>query len=259
MAIVRLYYVFTEYYLGDLGKAIARSRKLLAQADERRDLYTSVNLRTTGGALACMADDDPALARALAHAAIAQWPQTGMSVQHWQAMMTEAQLDLYIGDGAAGYERLARGWRQVKKSWLLHGAAVRVPGLYLRASLAIARASDEPATAAQHIAEARRYASLLEKESEPWAAVLVALARAAADNASGDREGAIAQLRGAIERAEATSTRIYLPVARHRLGRLLGGDDGRRMAEEASAALIAEGIRNPERWFAVQLPGRWGA
>jgi tetratricopeptide (TPR) repeat protein len=258
MAMVRLYAIYTESYLGNVGRAIARARKLLTQAEEHGDLFTLVNLRTTTMATACLADDDPAAARAMIHAAIAQWPKTGMLVQHWQVMMLEAHLALYLGDGAAGRENFTRNWHRVKKSWLLHGAAVRIPGLYLRAELAIASIGNDPALAAQRIAEARGYASLLEKESEPWAAVFVALARAAADNASGDREGAMAKLRVAIERAETTSTRLYLPAARHRLGLLIGGDEGRRMTEQAAAAATAEGVRNPERWFATHLPGHWG-
>jgi hypothetical protein len=209
-------------------------------------------------AAACLADDDPTSARTMVRAAIAQWPQTGFSVQHWHAMLYEANIDLYAGEGALGYERFAQGWGAVKKSLLLHGVGVRVPSLFLRAGLAIASIAGDPAVAAKRIAEARGYASELEKEADPWVAVLVALARATADNAAGDRQSAVAGLRVALECAAVTSTRVYLAPARHRLGLLLGGDEGRRLVQEAETELIAQGIRNPERWIRIHLPGSWG-
>jgi eukaryotic-like serine/threonine-protein kinase len=52
MTVMRLYLLFTDYYLGDLGASLKRSRKLLAQAEERGDLYTAVNLRSTSVAAA---------------------------------------------------------------------------------------------------------------------------------------------------------------------------------------------------------------
>ena len=259
MGIVRLYSLFTDYYLGDIGVSIARSRALLALADDRGDLYISVNLRSTAIAAGFLVDDDPEGARASVRTALAQWPQTAFSVQHWHAMLYDAYIDLYTGNGGDAYDRFDRDWGLVKKSLLLHGASVRVPALYLRAALAIASIARRPELASQRVAEARRYAALLEKETLTWAALLATLATAAADNAAGDRKGAIANLRLALERAEATQTRVYTAPARHRLGLLLGGDEGRRTAAGATAELTAQGIRNPERWAAIHLPGTWSA
>jgi hypothetical protein len=258
-SIMRLYLLYTDYYLGDLGGSLKRSRKLLAEAEERGDLYTSVNLRTTSVVATHMADDDVEAARSCVRSALAQWPQTGFFVQHWQGMLYDAYIDLYEGKGYAAYDRFARDWGLVKKSLLLHGAAVRIPAIYLRASLAIASIARDPTLKARRIAEARGYASLLEKETEPWTAVLVALAQAMANDASGDRSGAIAQLRAAEDHANKTGTLIYLAPLRYRLGQLLGDDEGRRLLAEAGAELSKQGVRNPARWVAMHLPGSWSA
>ncbi len=258
MSVMRLYLLFTDYYLGDLGASLKRSRKLLAQAEERGDLYTAVNLRSTSVAAAHLADDDVEAARTSVRSALAQWPQTGFSVQHWHEMLYDAYIDLYAGEGHAAYDRFTRDWPLVKKSLLLHGAAVRIPGLYLRAALTIASITKSPALGAERVAEARRYTALLEKETEPFAGVLVALAHATSNNASGDRQGAIAQLRAAEERARKTDTLIYVSPIRYRLGQVLGGDEGARLVAEAGAELGKQGIRNPARWVAMHVPGAWG-
>jgi hypothetical protein len=256
-SIMRIYLLYTDYYLGDLGGSLKRSRKLLAEAEERGDLYTSVNLLSTSIAAANLADDDAAAARSCVRSALAKWPQTGFFVQHWQVMLYDAYIDLYEGNGYAAYDRFARDWGLVKKSLLLHGAAVRIPALYLRAALAIASIARDPALKAQRIAEARGYVSLLEKETEAWTTVLVALARAMIDDASGDRQGAMTHLRNAEEHAKKTETLIYVPPIRYRLGQLLGDDEGGRLLAEAGAELAKQGVRNPERWVAMHLPGSW--
>ena len=50
---------------------------------------------------------------------------------------------------------------------------------------------------------------------------------------------------------------MHATVARHRLGTLLGGDEGHAMVDRANEAMAGEGIRCPERWMAIYLPGRW--
>jgi tetratricopeptide (TPR) repeat protein len=259
MGFIRVYAIFTDYYVGNLRRAFDRARQLLVQATDRGDLYTSVNLRTTVVPAAALADDDPEAARATLRAALESWTQTTFSVQHWHALLYEATTDLYDGRGDEGYVRIDREWRNLKRSLLMHGVAVRVPALFLRGTLAIASIAGHPDVAPQRIAEARRLASTLAKETDPWARVLVDLINAAADNASGDRSGAIARLRSALALADSTGTRVYSAPSRHRLGELLGGDEGRAAIDEATAELRAQGIRNPQRWVRIYLPGTWTA
>jgi hypothetical protein len=257
MGFIRIYAFFTDYYVGNLRRAFERARRLLVQATDRGDLYTSVNLRTTVIPAAALADDDPEAARGTIRAALAAWTQTTFSVQHWHALLYEATTDLYDGRGDEGYVRIDREWRKLKRSLLMYGVAVRIPALFLRGTLAIASIAGHPDVASQRVAEARRLASTLAKEVDEWAGVLVALINAAANNAAGDRSGALAELRSALERAEATGTRVYCAPARYRLGELLGGDDGRTAVQKATAELTAQGIRNPERWVRIYLPGTW--
>jgi hypothetical protein len=81
--------------------------------------------------------------------------------------------------------------------------------------------------------------------------------RGARFDASGDHAGAVTALREGIKRAEATDTIGYAVPARYRLGELLGGDEGQALIQEALEAMTAWGVKNPARWLAVYMPGRW--
>jgi hypothetical protein len=43
----------------------------------------------------------------------------------------------------------------------------------------------------------------------------------------------------------------------HRLGLLLGGEQGMALVRRAVASMRAQGIRDPDRWVGVFMPGDW--
>jgi hypothetical protein len=173
-------------------------------------------------------------------------------------MLYDAYIGLYAGEGHAAYDRFARDWPLVKKSLLLHGAAVRIPGLCLRAALTIASIAKSPVLAAERVAEARRYTAPAREGDAALRERVRGLAHAMSNNASGDRQGAIAQVRAAEERARKTDTLIYASPIRYRLAQVLGGEEGDRLVAEAGAELSKQGNRNPARWVAMHVPGAWG-
>jgi hypothetical protein len=78
------------------------------------------------------------------------------------------------------------------------------------------------------------------------------------ENEAGRRDAALVAVRDAVARAIATETLCYVEPLRHRLGELLGGDEGRALVQHAIGSLEAQGIRDPRRWVDVHLPGTWG-
>jgi hypothetical protein len=107
------------------------------------------------------------------------------------------------------------------------------------------------------VAEARRVAKRLEKENFVWVPAYVAMIRAGADNAAGDRDSALAQLREALRHAEAADLGPQAWAVRYQLGKLLGGDEGRGLVAEAERLMGDEGVRSPERTAARYVPGKW--
>jgi eukaryotic-like serine/threonine-protein kinase len=258
-ALGRLFLARTYYFMGDLQENIRRETALYAEAEDRGDLNMTVNMRTsTYIRNKWLAQDDPDRARRDVREALAEWSQKGFLVQHWQAMVYAPDIDLYVGDGATAYERFARDLPALKRSLLLHSGYVRAVTLCTRGRLAIASIESNPAIRSPRISEARRCARALRKELTPWSALLASMVDAVVENASGHREAAIAALRDALEGALRTDTLCYVEPLRHRLGELLGGDEGRALVQQAAEAIAAQGIRDPLRWVAINLPGTWG-
>jgi tetratricopeptide (TPR) repeat protein len=254
---VRLFSVYAHHFLGAFRESSKRLKRFCAEGDDRGDLYTTVNLRTSAAVWVALVADDPERGKREMADALAQWSQAGFSVQHWQATVWGAEIDLYCGDVDAARERMVQRKRALERSHLLRAGFVRSTTHYMRAKIAIAAIALHPDRKQARIAEARRLARTLAREYDPWNAALASLVESMAENASGNRAAAVAALRAAIARSEATETLLYAIPARYRLGEMVGGDEGRALMDAAIEALTAEGVKNPERWIACQLPGTW--
>ena len=255
----RLFAVFAAFHSGALRQEAQRARLLLRDVEERGDVYTAVSLRATVMVDIALAADDPGEARRHLGDAMAQWSQSAFNVQHWYAMFSEAGVELYVGDGARAYARIARDRAALKKSFLLHSRFIAAYTAHMRGCCAVASAEAEPALAPERLREARRIARTLEREGASWVRALGSLVRAAAANAAGERAEAIDALRVALRRTEAATMWTLARAARYQLGQLLGGDEGAVLVAEAEHAMKAEGVRAPARMAGFLLPGRWSA
>jgi tRNA A-37 threonylcarbamoyl transferase component Bud32 len=254
----RIFGTVTLAELGELREMGRQAARLCAAAQDRGDAFTLVNL----GAIElihCLVEDDPDGARQAGRASLAHWTKKGFHVEHWLHMVFVGDVDLYAGETAHAYDRFMRDMPKLEKSFLLQLTYVRAMTLYTRVRLAIASIETRPELRSARIAEARRMARRLEREHDAWIGVLAAMGQAMAANASGDRTGAIAALRAAVARADATHSHYYGVPARYRLGELLGGAEGGALVEQARATLSAQGVRNIACWAAIFLPGRWEA
>jgi hypothetical protein len=256
-SMVRLFDTYVHYFLGAFRECSRKMRRLLVDAADRRDLFTSVNVRTTAGIWLSLVGDDPRHARREMSDALSQWSQKGFSLQHWHDMIWGAEIELYAGDGARAYEHIAQRQSKLNASFLLHAGFIRAATHYVRGRAAIASIAQHAELRQARIAEARRLSRRLAREHDAWTGALALLLRAMAENAAGDRAAAVATLRDGIDRAEATDTIVYAQPARYRLGELLGGDEGALLIEQAALAMTTEGVRNPERWVACHMPGDW--
>jgi len=246
------------YFSGEIKELLRRHAQLVADADDRGDLYTKINLATTTTITTHLAEDDPECARRQAREAMAQWSQRAFFVQHWQAMTFTPDIDLYVGEGGRAYDGFVLLLPALRRSLLLNVQFVRGMSLYTQGRCAVASLGSHPELARVRIAEARRVTRRLKRERIAWTATLGAIVEAAAENAAGNEAGAVAALRAVIASVEASRMAMHGTAARYRLGTILGGDEGRAMVDAAEAAMTAEGIRCPARWVAVYLPGRWG-
>jgi hypothetical protein len=268
-------YLFSLYslvFLGDFLELGRRHAHLLNDAVERGDLYTAVNLRAGYPNLVWLAADDPGAARrqaALARDAVASWGGTSgkrFLVQDWEVMLAEAHIELYAGDPARAYERVARDVATLAKSFLLEVQFLRACTDFLRARCAIALAAsgrvDGHARVAL-VAEAADLHERLEREGMSWTRPLAAIVGAGVANLRGDPVRAMAYLRAAVDLALAADMALLAVAADLAIGRAMGGiergGEGQRLETEARAWMAAQEIRDPDRMMAVLVPGRWGA
>ncbi len=252
-----LFGAYSLFELGELRDLASRVSLLLSDAEQRGDLYTSVNLKTTMVVALSLAADDPDGARRTSREALAQWSRRAFLVQHMQAMTWEAMVELYAGDGAAAYERTQRDWKALKKSFLLHVQFIRGFALSVRGYSAIAAAQATPERRSALLEEARRIARRLEGERMPWPSATATLVAAGIANVEGDRPRTVAALRTAIARAEAIDMPFPAGAARYRLGALLEGPEGRELTQAAERTFEERGVRKVDRFAALWLPGRW--
>ena len=245
--------------LGDLREAASLKERLLLDAEQRGDLYTIVNINTRASAFLAMASDEADLARRYVREAMAQWTRAGFLVQHWQAMQYEAEIELYVGDGARGYERLVRDEVALKKSLLCNVQVIRSLTWFLRGRCAIGSLDAVPAQREARVAEARRLARGLARERTAWSSVFASLLDATIANAIGDRRETIAALRAGLASAEDADLFLHAAAARHQLGSMLPGDAGREMLQQALDEMATRNIRSPARMANRLLPGRWAA
>ncbi len=245
------------YFTGELKELSRRHARLSADAFERGDLYTIVNLATTTTITMNLVADSPEEGRRQVREALKQWSQSGFFVQQWQAMVFEPDIDLYAGDGAASYDRLARDLPALRRSLLQNVQFMRALTLYSQGRCAVASVEARPALREARIGEARRCVRRLSRERMPWVATLLHTVEAATENVAGNRPAAVAALKRMLASAEATDMGMHACAARHRLGELLGGDEGRALVGSAQTEFASEGIRNPAAMLASYLPGRW--
>ncbi len=247
----QLFCVFCLFYLGDATSLCQRVSLHLAAAEARGDLYASVNLRLGLSNVAWLLQGEPAEARRHAAEALERWSPAGFHLQHYWSLLALVHADLYEGRAADAWARVAEHWPALERSLLLRVRSVRVEALSLRGRAALAAAALRRPDRAALVAQADRAARTLEAERYQLPVALAHLLRAGVLRQRG--QDALVALGTAREALSARSMRLFAGAASRRLGALVGGERGRALAAEATAALA--GLRDPEAVTRLLVPG----
>ncbi len=165
-----------------------------------------------------------------------------------------AALERYRGRPDAAWEAAERDWPSVAKLALLRSPHARGEMLLWRGACAVAAAT----TAADPrplLRIAHAMADALARHPSLHGRGYGDLTKAGAVALQGDDEGAAALLRRAIGAFEARHMDGFAAAARHRLGHLLGGDEGEAQLEAAQSYMKREGIVRPDRFVDMTAPG----
>jgi serine/threonine protein kinase len=246
--------LWSLHYLGELAEIGKRVPELIKQARDRGDLYDSTNLRTSHTNFIWLAADDPGRAAAEVRDAIEEWSPKGFHLQHYYELHALAQCELYMGRGAAAYERVRARWTQMRRAFLFEVFAVRLEMLFLRARAALATAKERAAERSALLAVAHADARKLADANMLWSSAFADLVRAGIAAAEGQAGIAYAQYGKAADAFDLAQMRLHGACARRRQGQLLQDSAGGAMVEQAEGWMRDQNIVNPARVCALIAP-----
>jgi hypothetical protein len=254
LGLAKVYHLSCLLYLGEMGQLTKLVPLLLRDAEERGDQYAANGLRAWHPNMAWLAMDAPDEARKQALAGALQSTRDVFHLHHYYELLTHAQIDLYQGDGPAGWRRMTERWRALERSMVLRVQSVRIQSAFARARCALAAAAAGVEREAL-LRDASKTARRIEREKMMWGDPLAKLIMAGAAAMRGQAEVTDELLCAAVAGFEAADMSLLAMVARRQRGRLMGGDSGRKMVANADAWMGDRSIRSPERMADLYAPG----
>lgn len=250
----RIFGLWALFYLGRIAELRNRGRRVFREARSRGDRYLEATLGPYVGSMIRLADDDVEGSRVVARDTLGQWSQQGFHIQHLCYYYGSLYTDLYAGDAAGAWARTLATAPELKGSLLLRIQHVRVDVAQHTGRCAVAAAvasNNQGALLRRAEVSARR----LDRERVPWASAMAGLIRAGSASVRGDLDRAARLLKEAVLRADASDVGLFAAAGRRHLGRLLGGDEGRALIEQADSWMTHQSIRDPARMAAAMVPG----
>ena len=254
LASARFFMLGAMCYLGEIGEMSRLVTQRLREAEQVGDLYAATGLRSWRTNIAWLAQNDAAEARRQVQEAMRRWSQKGFHLQHYYDLLAQGNIDLYTDDGPGAWSRVNERWKELSRSMLLRVQNVRIESWHLRARSAIAAARVRD-NSPQLLGVAEKDARRIEREQMPWSSAMARLLESGVAAVRADKDRAAEALRKAIAHLESADMAMHASAARMRLGGLLGGDEGRQMAEAARVWMEQHGIANPALMTAMLVPG----
>jgi tRNA A-37 threonylcarbamoyl transferase component Bud32/GTPase SAR1 family protein len=247
LSMARTFAMWALMYYGDMAELSRRQPDLLRAAEEKDDLFSSLNYGTAIRTYRLLAADQPGEARRWLDAERSQLARWGFFVQHHMHLQAVGFLELYDGDELAAWQHLQPAWKEYSKSALHYVQQVRTNFFFLRARAAVAAATTSPEPS-DHLREAQREVRRLMRERVGWATALATAIRAGVAAARGDREQATVLVERAACQFDQAEMHLFAAAARMHSE----NGDARRQGEEE---MMSRGVINPRRMCRALVPG----
>ena len=249
---IRVFWLESVYYLGDLRPFRQTILSGLAEASARRSRYSLTNLRTGLAASAWLMTDDPVRARKELDEAIGQWSVSAFHVQHWYALLGRCHIDLYEGAGLAAADRIEGEWKRLRGSGLLHFHHPRIAALHLRGSAAAAAAiATRGGEREAHLSRLRKTALRLDRERQPWGRGFAELLLASGHWLRGEVDEATQRLSRAGVWFDGASLSLYAAAASCARA-AIAGDEG--LKSRSLEAFAKSGVTRPAAFLRIMVP-----
>ena len=240
-------------YQGKLREAARDVAALLASAKGRGNLYFETELRTRMN-LVWLVADDPDEGEQQANEALQQWARVGFQRMHYNYMVDRIQTELYRGRARAAWQVIAESWTALERAHLLRVQFQRIEARYLRARCAVLMAATAR-NPRKFLSIARVDARNIRQERMAWSDPLSCLLSATVAYLTGRPHMARDRLAEAAAGFERAHMKLYLAVARRRLGEIAHDDASQEARRQADGWMAAQGVVNPSRITRLIAPG----
>jgi hypothetical protein len=240
-------------YLGEFRELSRQIPPFLASARSSGNLYIATELCTRSN-FVWLAADDPDEGEREVVQSIERWSQKGFHRQHYSAMLARVQTAIYRGNGETAWRLLDEQQSMLRHSLLTRVQLIRVESLYLRARSALVMAGTS-SSSHRFLSVARDRARRIAAEHMPWSDPIALLLRAGIAYLEGDARAAVGHLHAAADRFERADMKLYVTVARRRIGALQNDASGRELQRQADEWMAAQNIKNPSAMTRMVAPG----
>jgi hypothetical protein len=220
---------------------------LLRDAEERKDLFATVNLQLlTSSYTHCFARDDVDSAKHMLEEAIGRWPDKKFDVQHLYYVLAQCELELFAGNPEKAYRAIIFKWPKIVQSGLLRLTLMEgfARATRARAALALAVSCKPGPRRSLLLREVKAQTRRIERMKAAYTPGLALLLRAGLATFS-DHAKAITCLEKAEEQLGKSHLRPWLACAQLRLSRSSAEEWFKR--ENLNSAKMAR----------LLLPGNW--
>jgi len=250
----RIFRLWALNHLGEYGTLAYELPQAVQDCRERGELYALTSIGSILTPIISLVQDDPEGASRDLQAIMEGCPRRGSFIQHYKALYSQLQIDLYRGRGREAWEKISQAWPWLGRSLLLRVQVQHVLMRHARARCALAAAATAP-DRARLLRCCRDDVRRLRRQKAPWAVALAALVEAGIASTINEKGRAVSLLRDAMDRLEAAQMQAFVAAARYCLGSLLGGEEGDRQLLQATAWMESQGIKNPRRMATMLAPG----
>lgn len=257
----RLMASFSMATMGEPAELALHVSAWLRKAEETEDGFELNSLRSRSVPWLCLANDEIDRSQEALATVSGLLPKHQVLVMTFYHLMSSAERDLYRGQSQAALEAVTMEWGRLRKSLLFRAVAIiRIQALDLRgrASLGFAtQVSGKDRESRIGLAEAM--AARVAREGTALSQGLAALLRAGSEAARFSPEKACHWAQEAERAFRKASMKLHVEASRWLRGTCRGGDEGAALVESARDAMVAIGIRQPDRFAAMLTPGIWFA
>jgi eukaryotic-like serine/threonine-protein kinase len=237
---------------GDLKYVEQRLPSLMKEARQRGDRHR-LALMAYPAVVLELARDRPDSASDLLRELVRSHDLSLFDLRDFTHLHCSLLIDRYCGREPETWARLSGSWQNILRSKLLVVNTVRVAALAERGSAALAQSALVGGSALRRVGVA--CARRLEREHLPYPRALSGLLRARLETLQGNSARSLAILSETSLSLDSAGMALHADCTRRVSATLMSGSMGGMLIEEADQRLRAQGVRNPERFAKMMVPG----